>query len=49
MKIGNIEAYGIIYKIENLINKKVYIGQTTRNNGFKGRYNAKSKVFKKEE
>lgn len=36
MKAGNIEVYGIIYKIENLINKKVYIGQTKR--GFKKRY-----------
>lgn len=39
MKIGNLEVYGIIYKIENLINHKVYIGQTTQ--GFKRRYNAK--------
>lgn len=31
-----IEVYGVIYKIENTVNGKVYIGQTT--NGFKGRY-----------
>ena len=36
IKIGNLEVYGIIYKIENLVNHKVYIGQTTR--GFKSRY-----------
>ena len=29
LKIGNLETYGIIYKIENLVNGKVYIGQTT--------------------
>lgn len=33
MKIGNIEVYGVIYKITNTINNKVYIGQTI--NGFK--------------
>lgn len=32
------KIYGIIYKIENKINKKVYIGQTTRKNGFDERY-----------
>lgn len=36
MKIGNLEVYGIIYKIENKINNKVYIGQTTLT--FKERY-----------
>lgn len=36
--IDNIEYYGIIYKIENTINHKVYIGQTTERNGFNGRY-----------
>lgn len=30
MLIGNIEAYGIIYKITNKINGKIYIGQTIR-------------------
>lgn len=38
IKIGNLEVYGIIYKIENIVNNKVYIGQTTRKDGFKGRY-----------
>ena len=38
MKIGNLEVYGIIYKITNLINGKVYIGQTIKKNGFKDRY-----------
>ena len=38
MKIGNLEVYGIIYKIENLVNGKVYIGQTMQSNGFKDRY-----------
>ena len=28
MKIGNVEIYGIIYKITNKINKKCYIGQS---------------------
>ena len=38
MKIGNLEVYGIIYKITNLANEQVYIGQTISKNGFKGRY-----------
>lgn len=38
MKIGNLKVYGIIYKITNLKNKKVYIGQTDRARGFKDRY-----------
>lgn len=38
MKIGNLEVYGIIYKIENMINSKVYIGQTIHERGFDGRY-----------
>lgn len=29
MKIANLEVYGIIYKIRNKINNKIYIGQTT--------------------
>lgn len=55
MKIGNLEVYGIIYKITNVKNGKVYIGQTTKD--FKGRYSAKGigiervykrlKIFKK--
>ena len=34
----NKEIYGIIYKITNKINGKVYIGQTTNKYGFNGRY-----------
>ena len=33
-----MEKYGIIYKITNKINGKVYIGQTIEKRGFKGRY-----------
>ena len=33
-----MEVYGIIYLIENKINNKMYIGQTTDKNGFDGRY-----------
>lgn len=36
MKIGNLQVYGVIYKITNKINDKVYIGQTVL--GFKKRY-----------
>ena len=32
--IDGKEYYGIIYKIENVINHKVYIGQTTQQKGF---------------
>jgi hypothetical protein len=35
------KIYGIIYKIKNIINNKVYIGQTIKKNGFKGRYKHK--------
>ncbi|NRU52579.1 NUMOD1 domain-containing DNA-binding protein [Clostridium beijerinckii] len=38
MKIGNIKVYGIIYKITNKINNNIYIGQTTKKNGFNSRY-----------
>ena len=38
MKIGNLKIYGIIYRITNQINKKVYIGQTK--NKFNRRYPA---------
>lgn len=38
MKIGNIEVYGVIYKITNKINGKVYIGKTENKLGFNGRY-----------
>lgn len=41
MKIGNLDIYGVIYKITNKINGKVYIGQTTNKRGFNGRYNRK--------
>lgn len=43
MKIGNLEVYGIIYKITNKINNKVYIGQTSRKYGFKDRYSYSGK------
>lgn len=36
--IDGKEYYGIIYKIENMINHKVYIGQTSQERGFKDRY-----------
>ena len=36
--IDGKEYYGIIYKIENTINHKVYIGQTSQERGFKDRY-----------
>ena len=39
--VNEKEYFGIIYKIENVINHKVYIGQTTEPNGFNGRYQAK--------
>ena len=41
MKIGNMQVYGVIYKITNTVNGKIYIGQTTRYNGFNGRYPCK--------
>lgn len=42
MKIGNIEIYGVIYKIKNNINNKIYIGQTV--DGFDKRY--KNNLYK---
>lgn len=39
MEKGNLHIYGVIYKITNTINGKVYIGQTTRK--FNDRYSAK--------
>lgn len=36
MKVGSLEVHGVIYKITNEVNGKVYIGQTTR--GFYKRY-----------
>lgn len=41
MRIGNLEVYGIIYKITNLVNNKIYIGQTIQ--GFNKRYSSKGK------
>ena len=41
--INGKEYYGIIYKIENTINGKVYIGQTIHKRGFNGRYECKGK------
>lgn len=41
MKIGNLEVYGVIYKVKNKINNKHYIGQTIRYNGFNDRYKYK--------
>lgn len=41
MKIGTLKVYGIIYKIENLVNGKVYIGQTIQDGGFDARYSAR--------
>ena len=41
LKFGNLEVFGIIYGIENKINGKWYIGQTTQYYGFKNRYGAK--------
>lgn len=41
MMVNGVECYGIIYRIRNKINNKCYIGQTTRQNGFNGRYCAK--------
>ena len=43
MVIDGKEYYGIIYKIENTIDHKVYIGQTADKNGFNGRYCRKGK------
>lgn len=37
------EIYGIIYKIINKVNNKVYIGQTIRKGGFNGRYSSQGK------
>ena len=39
--IDGQEYYGIIYKIENIVNNKVYIGQTSNPRGFNGRYDYK--------
>lgn len=36
--IDGKQYYGIIYKIENKITHKIYIGQTTHPKGFNGRY-----------
>lgn len=39
--MSNKEVYGIIYKIHNIKNNKIYFGQTTKKRGFKGRYGCK--------
>lgn len=39
--MNSLDLYGIIYKITNLINGKIYIGQTT--SGFERRYSSKGK------
>lgn len=36
MKVGNLEVYGVIYKITNKVNGRCYIGQTIL--GFDRRY-----------
>lgn len=38
MKLGNLEIFGVIYKIINKINNKIYIGQTIQEGGFDVRY-----------
>jgi group I intron endonuclease len=38
MKIENLEVYGVIYKIRNKINNKLYFGQTIQKGGFDTRY-----------
>lgn len=35
------EVFGVIYRIKNKINEKIYIGQTTQIRGFRDRYNYK--------
>ena len=41
--IAQKDKYGIVYKIKNKINNKVYIGITSQKNGFIDRYNYKGK------
>lgn len=41
MMTKELNVYGIIYKITNLIDDKSYIGQTTEKRGFNGRYSRK--------
>lgn len=38
MDVNGTEVYGVIYKITNLANGKVYIGQTAKKRGFLDRY-----------
>lgn len=42
-----VGVYGVIYKITNKINGKVYIGQTTQPRGFKDRYCADGNGIKR--
>lgn len=43
MIVDGIEYYGVIYKIENMITHEVYIGQTSNQKGFDGRYSFSGK------
>lgn len=43
MIVDGKEYYGVIYKIENMITHEVYIGQTSNQKGFDGRYSFSGK------
>lgn len=32
------DTYGVIYKVQNIVNNKIYIGKTKNSDGFNGRY-----------